>query len=1414
MPHSKNRPNHDRAGPVARHVPSKSLQQDGWLMRYRRNLLTSAAILSAAATGLLIASPALAYNWNVSDSSGLTRAVINANSGDTITFTSNITLTSNIGLITKNVTINGGNYTLSGGGQYRGFAVESSASPISVAINDLTIADTATVGGKGGDSWQTDVGGGGGGGGGAGLGGGLYVGPAANVTITNVSFSGNNATGGAGGNIGETKYLYGGGGGGGWLSNGSDGQVYGYGGGGGAGGGGYGASSAGYGSYTAENGSVGGGGGGGRYNNGGGANGGLGGGGGGGGGSADPAQAGGLPGFGGGAGSVAGGGGGGAGLGGAIYVDPGGNLILGGTLKISGNTVAGGAGGTRFSGDSAGEPGQGFGSGIFLSGTGAITFAPGVGQIQRIGDVIATNQNPAIPSSGYHLIKDGQGTTILTGANSYTGVNANESYIFINAGILQGNTSSLVSPINNDASLVFDQTTNSSFKYKISGKGDLTKTGSGELILTANNTYRGATTINQGALLLGNPDALSQSTAVTLDGGRFGVESSNVSLGNSITIGTAAGSTLYAGKGGQLTLNGVVSGGRLVKSGAGELTLSGANTFAGATVSGGVLRFTTDANLGKALEPITVTNGGSVGTTEAVPADFTISRPLVVDGSGGVNVALHPVIWSGPISGGTFVKSGNGEVWLTGNNTYSGGTTIVGGTIRAESDAVLGAAGTGIAMSGGALRASQSFKTDRAISLGQFNGTFNVDPGQRLDVAGPVSGTALAKVGSGTLVLSSTKNSYNGPNYVNGGVLEVNSATIRGNIILDTNAENTVARSVRFQQPSNGTYSGNISGLGSVVKAGGGWLTLSGSNSYTGGTTVEGGTLVGTTSSLQGDILNNASVMFAQYFDGTYAGNLTGPGTLSKNDGGRLNMTGNNSAGGTWINGGTLAINGKLTSDVVVNTNGVLAGAGNVVGNIDLKGGTIGPGNSIGTVHVSGDLLLELQSDYRVEINGTSSDRIEVGGKATILSSKFEIERYNTADSPVVPGTTYTILTTGGGLTVQSPEVAVADFPFISFTLSEDGTNGYLSTARSAERFAELATTPNEIAVANALDSATLTQEWAQVVGAGAADASAAFTSLANASFNATALGVLSEQSHFLRDAVIDRLRGAIGGEATPEVAGVTTVPTGTAYAMWGRALGSWGSADGGGNAADVTSSIGGLISGVDVTLDDTWRFGLAGGYSKSWFSSPDIGASGSSDSYHVALYGGWQGQTGFALRGGAAYSWNDVETARQVGVVGLAGVAEGSTSAPTAQVFAEGAYKFAYGKAAFEPFANLAYVHVDGDVSESGTAAMTGSTTVDTTYTTLGLRASGQLATGVTARGTLGWRHAFGDVTPETTLGFDPASAVALSGTPIAADALVTELGLDFAVGKSATLGVSYSGQYGDNAYENSAQANFAVQF
>jgi fibronectin-binding autotransporter adhesin len=121
-----------------------------------------------------------------------------------------------------------------------------------------------------------------------------------------------------------------------------------------------------------------------------------------------------------------------------------------------------------------------------------------------------------------------------------------------------------------------------------------------------------------------------------------------------------------------------------------------------------------------------------------------------------------------------------------------------------------------------------------------------------LTLSGIVSGDFLTKVGAGVLALTAV-NTYTGPNYVNGGVLTGNSSTIRGNIILDPNKENPIARSVDFSQGHDGTFAGAITGLGSLVKTGAGTLTLTGKNSYTNGTTVLAGTLQGTSDSLQGE---------------------------------------------------------------------------------------------------------------------------------------------------------------------------------------------------------------------------------------------------------------------------------------------------------------------------------------------------------------------------------------------------------------------------------------------------------------------------------------------------------------------------------------------------------------------------------
>ncbi|WP_170850358.1 MULTISPECIES: autotransporter domain-containing protein [unclassified Beijerinckia] len=1345
------------------------------------------------AGALLLPPPAQAANFNVGNSDQLYDAINNAQNGDFITFTGNITLNRNLPLITRDVNINGGSFTLSGDNKYRGFYVQSG----NVGIQNIYINDTVARGGNGGNAYFEPGGSGsGGGGGGAGLGGALFVGSGANVSTSYVNLSNNKAVGGTGGTAVGALNIPTSGGGGGHLGDGSGGGSF-LDGGGGDGGGG----------YPRLPGGFGGGGGGGITPGGAG---GFGGGGGGAGNGTSPGAAG----FGGGKGgaghhadaNTGAGGGGGAGLGGGIFVQEGGHLNLNGGFTQSGGSAAGGSGGTAYHTDGKVDPanggnGSGYGSGIFLQGNGSFSMNSGDVQ-QTVSDVIADQTGVASSGGSWSLVKNGAGTLNLTGDNAYSGgTTVNEGMlrlrsarspgtgtVTLNGGSI-GSTNdtvagtSFANALNLASSGVIDVAKNPiTWSGVISGPGQLRQTGPGVLTLTGANTFSGGVSVTEGVLLVQNDGNLgAPGTGIILNGAEFGLApgSAPQTINRPITLNGIGG---IVGSANPLTLSGVISGsGQFLKSGVGEVILAGANTFSNDIwVTGGILRFTTGANLGSGQQ-ITL-NGGSIGSTSSMPAATAINRNLVLgNAGGGIDVALHPLIWTGTISGdGQLIKSGDGELELTGTNTYRGGTLIARGGLRVSSDAALGATSGSITINNnGTLRAAASFTSARNFDLTGAGGVFQVDDGMTLTLTGELHGPGnITKVDRGTLIL--TGFGAGRDIYVNGGTVQGSTNNIRGNVIFDSNVGNLFSRSLTFNQTFDGSYRDIISGIGSVTKEGAGKLSMSGIQRYTGETN---------------------------------------------------------------INAGNLNVNGSLESSSIVNVNvgGTLSGNGKF-GNVNVNGGKVSPGNSVGTIIINGNLNMGPGSEYYVEINGTKSDLIQVAGTANILSSTFRIGHdTDTSSAPVLPGKTYTILTTGGGLTGSSPSVAIADFPFLTFALSSDGYNAHLTTARSAITFAELATTRNERAVANALDATGAGGPlWQQVVGTSEAQARSAFTSLGSASVHANVASVLSAQSFYLRDAVTDRMRQDFGNGTSlaPASNALTFAPAGLTayaplgngsfqvappaavstpaqvYAIWGRALGGWGALKGDGNAARTEQSVGGILTGVDVTFNGQWRLGLAGGYSQSTFRSPTIAASGSSDNYHVALYGG--GQVGaWGLRGGASFSSSDVRTSRQAGAGNLWGIQRGAYRANTTQVFGEIGYTAKFSAVALEPFANIAYVQVDGGVNETGVAAVSGSSRLGTTYTTFGLRGATALTNTLSLRGMLGWRHAFGEVTPTTALAFQSGSAAfELAGSPIARNALVAEAGIDLAVAANASLGLSWTGQFGDKNVNNAFKANFAWRF
>ncbi len=268
---------------------------------------------------------------------------------------------------------------------------------------------------------------------------------------------------------------------------------------------------------------------------------------------------------------------------------------------------------------------------------------------------------------------------------------------------------------------------------------------------------------------------------------------------------------------------------------------------------------------------------------------------------------------------GTLSKIGAGTLILTGANTYSGGTTVSVGTLQGDTTSLQGN-----------IANATSVVFDQAGS-----GTY----------AGIMSGAgALTKIGAGTLIMTGA-NTYGGGTTVSVGTLQGDSTSLQGNI--------ANATSVVFDQAGSGTYAGVMSGAGALTKIGAGTLILTGMNNYSGGTTVVAGTLQGNTTSLQGNIVDDASVVFDQAGSGTYAGVMSGTGFLIKENVGTLALTAVNTyQGGTTINGGTLELSGSgsLDSTKPVNVNSstsvfsiaALSGSSTTIG--DLMGV---PGSSV-----------------------------------------------------------------------------------------------------------------------------------------------------------------------------------------------------------------------------------------------------------------------------------------------------------------------------------------------------------------------------------------------------------------------------------------------------------------------------------
>jgi len=311
---------------------------------------------------------------------------------------------------------------------------------------------------------------------------------------------------------------------------------------------------------------------------------------------------------------------------------------------------------------------------------------------------------------------------------------------------------------------------------------------------------------------------------------------------------------------------------------------------------------------------------------------------------------------------------------------------------------------------------------------------------------------------------------------------------LQGNLVTQNgfaaNVMTYLMANLNLTQAGSGTWNGSIFGPGGLALQSGA-VTLAGANTYTGGTTVNGGTLtIGSGGSIIGNLTVNSGAAFVNN------GTVNTPGVWQANQGTFTNngaflgnlatvgsATNTGTLSGSVINGGSFVNNGVVTGDVL--NLGVLSGSG-TVGNF-ANFGVVAPGNSIGTVNVTGNFLHAASGTYLVEVVGSGqSDRIAVAGTAILQGGTVVVTAL--PDMAFAPSTTYTLVSAAGGLSGTFASVNEL-YPFLQSNLSYDANNAYLTLQVGG--FAAQALNPTQYAVGAVLDASApnATGDYATVLG-------------------------------------------------------------------------------------------------------------------------------------------------------------------------------------------------------------------------------------------------------------------------------------------------------------------------------------------
>ncbi|WP_342750619.1 autotransporter-associated beta strand repeat-containing protein [Termitidicoccus mucosus] len=519
--------------------------------------------------------------------------------------------------------------------------------------------------------------------------------------------------------------------------------------------------------------------------------------------------------------------------------------------------------------------------------TKSLTLTGSGGGFQVAASTTTTLASTAVISGSGDFVKAGAGTLDTRAATITADIAATrilDGTLLATAATLKG-TLDLASAT---SAVEIGQTGSATLANAITGAGRLVKTGDGYLELTnAGNNYGdttvrggtlsghigvGALEVAAGATYIVAPTATSFELSAVSGSGTINLNNA------SLTMNVAAGAT------GTFAFTGALTGGdQFIKTGAGTLELQTAVALTnGAHIQDGTVTLADQSYLGAPVVLGTGTTFGFIDYTGA--GEWT--RALVLEGQGGgfaVRTGTLALAAAAAISGsGDLIKTGAGTLDLTAADASArtGGARVLGGTLRA----------TAAALPGDAVVSENSILEFAQASDGAY--------------AGSITGSgALVKTGPGTLMLSGS-NSHTGGTEVREGTLAGTTGSLVGDIAVQSSA------TMRFEQDTDGSYDGVISGAGLIEKAGAGKVVLTGTYAGSRVMRVRDGALQGSTASLRGNIelaAATATVVFDQAADASYAGVISGAGGFEKTGAGTLTFaTAQTYTGDTVLTQGTL----------------------------------------------------------------------------------------------------------------------------------------------------------------------------------------------------------------------------------------------------------------------------------------------------------------------------------------------------------------------------------------------------------------------------------------------------------------------------------------------------------------------------